>query len=304
MMRSLLAHLRGLCSARRQPQAICQVGSLPQSVPEIASSSKPDNPAGGNSLADLGTKRKVSKEPCGTSAFASQVSSQTCGVWAPGSAVERLLDDVSDIWVGAVVISRHAVGDLYDIEYVDDASREYEVESHELRPRKLRFDLPAEVWTCIGSNLHDHHDICSFETISRMPCAVSQREAQTWWCTAYHEQFRRCGPRCAFAQRAGDGIVATGVDVADCMAVAALGLTPVDRTPWKSRYIEQDRNSKSTWHPEAESAGGGAAPGDAAYGVSGRKSNHPHLDGRLQYGRNALRGMYFDPRLGRMVREG
>jgi len=56
--------------------------------------------------------------------------------WAVGNRVERILDDVSDIWAGATVVAIHDPRqNVYDIRYVDDGSVERRVEGHELRRR-------------------------------------------------------------------------------------------------------------------------------------------------------------------------
>uniref|UniRef100_A0A7S4QB95 Uncharacterized protein n=1 Tax=Alexandrium monilatum TaxID=311494 RepID=A0A7S4QB95_9DINO len=218
--------------------------------------------------------------------------------WAPGSLVERLLDDVSDIWVGAVVLAAHQ-GDIYDVEYPDDGSVERAVEGHELRRRNYRMDLPSEVWVYVAHCFYEKLDICAFEALARMPQAAAQRESKLLWCTAYHERFSRCGPRCTFVR--GSGAVASAKAIAGCVEAADLGLTPVDRMPWKARFAEQERFNTPSWREEAPADA--VTPGDAAYGVSGKKVRHSHLDGRLRYGANALSGWYYDPRLGRMVRE-
>jgi len=224
--------------------------------------------------------------------------------WAPGSLVERLLDDISDIWVGAVVVAARE-GGLYDVEYPDDGSRERDGDGHELRPRNFRMDLPAEVWAYVGLCLYEKADLCAFEALARMPLAASRREAAVLWCTAYHERFSRCGPRCAFVRGSGpEGAAAAVRAIRGCVAAAELGLTPVDRLPWKARYADQERFAAPGWlHGPGSEAAAAAAPGDAAYGVSGKRARYEHLDGRLRYGSNALSGWYFDPRLGRMVRE-
>merc|ERR1712039_496389 len=87
------------------------------------------------------------------------------------------------------------------------------------------------------------------------------------------------------------GSVASIKDVSDCMKAAALGLTPVDNLPWKLRYMEQHLYNKPSLALE-EGSGSPTSPGDAAYGVSGRKAK----------GQDLLKDMFYDPRLGRMVR--
>eukprot|EP00413_Alexandrium_margalefii_P043800 CAMPEP_0204588686 /NCGR_PEP_ID=MMETSP0661-20131031/48757_1 /ASSEMBLY_ACC=CAM_ASM_000606 /TAXON_ID=109239 /ORGANISM="Alexandrium margalefi, Strain AMGDE01CS-322" /LENGTH=91 /DNA_ID=CAMNT_0051598517 /DNA_START=50 /DNA_END=325 /DNA_ORIENTATION=+ len=59
--------------------------------------------------------------------------------WPAMTRVERILDDVSDIWTPAVVIC-HKPGGGYDIEYMDQ-SVERDVNPYELR---LRREQPAD----------------------------------------------------------------------------------------------------------------------------------------------------------------
>jgi len=220
--------------------------------------------------------------------------------WTGGSTVERLLDDVSNIWVGAIVVCGYE-GELYDVEYEADGSTEYGVEGCELRARSFRLDLPSEVWACVGCYFSEKHDLCSFEAVARAPFLASQQEAQGWWCTAYHQRFGRCGPRCAFKRVIGAaGAMDAMRAVASCAFTAALGQTPAERLPWKARFVQQERCS-SNWYDDTRLST--AAPGDGAFRLSGHRISYSHLDGRLQYGETALSGMYFDPRLGHMIRE-
>jgi len=218
--------------------------------------------------------------------------------WARGSTVERLLDDMSNIWVGAIVLCANG-GELYDVEYEADGSIEYGVEGCELRARSFRLDLPTEIWCRVGCYFYEKQDLCSLEVLARASCLASQQEAQGWWCTAYHQRFGRCGPRCAFKRVNGAaGAMAATKAVASCVVTAALGLTPIERQPWKSRFVQQERCS-SSWYDDTR----GPTQDSGAYGLSGHRISYGHMDGRLLYGQNALGGMYFDPRLGRMIRE-
>lgn len=228
--------------------------------------------------------------------------------WVPGDQVERLLDDVSDIWVGAVVLRQSSGRDeLYDVQYVDNGSIEHDVELQELRPRKVRLDLPVEVWTAVGVCLHEKQDLSTFEALGRAAAAAMKQKAQVWWCTAYHERFGRCCGRCTFERGQPSSWKANGEIVTSCLAAAAQGLTPMDRLPWKTRFAEQEMRWKRLhrvhWQSKADEEESGAAPGDVAYGASGKKVNYQNLDGRLRYGNKAQNGMYFDPRLGHMVRD-
>mmetsp|Transcript_13088 Transcript_13088/g.24088 ORF Transcript_13088/g.24088 Transcript_13088/m.24088 type:complete len:299 (-) Transcript_13088:134-1030(-) len=210
--------------------------------------------------------------------------------WKLGAAVERLLDDISNIWLGAEVIAVHD-GDSYDICFVDDGSKEYDVEGCELRARKVRLEMPIEVWESVGSCLHDKQDLCTFQALARTPATASDRQACAWWCTSYHHRFGRCGPRCGFERIAGaEGAVMASRAVAACADAAAQGVSPADKVPWKARYVAQERLSDPRLLPEYTAT---LEPGDVFYGVSGKKVSY----------NSPLKGMFFDPRLGRMVRE-
>jgi len=228
-------------------------------------------------------------------------SSPQVPCWPVGALVERLLDDISDIWVGAEVLRCNDDG-LYDVTYSDNGSVERKVDGSEIRARKARLDLPPEVWTGIGQCFFQKRDLATFETITRSTRAVSLGEKQRWWCRAYHERFGRCGPRCSFERVKGpEGSAAASRAMLLCLAVGTTGRTQVDKKLWKTRYMDQERLIDPV--QLLETPGASAAPGDAAYGVSGRRARHANLDGRLRYGHNAHVGMYFDPRLGHMVRD-
>eukprot|EP00440_Ansanella_granifera_P014998 gb/GFBE01016302.1/.p1 GENE.gb/GFBE01016302.1/~~gb/GFBE01016302.1/.p1 ORF type:complete len:324 (+),score=63.67 gb/GFBE01016302.1/:1-972(+) len=249
-------------------------------------------------------------DACCTAAENSEVTCDSaCRIqrWSLGDPVERLLDDVSDIWAGATVVAVHA-GDgdgpeLYDVAYADNGSVEHEVEGQELRARKVRLDLPSEIWESVGACFFEKQDIASFEALSRNPAAAVREKASLWWSVAYHERFGRCGPRCAFERAlVAEGSQAAVKAVADCVVASALGLTQMERMPWKARYQELEKLTKDNLWGECPPSP--SSPGDAAYSVSGKKVSHGNSDGRLRYGDNALSGVFFDPRLGHMVREG
>lgn len=224
--------------------------------------------------------------------------------WRPGDLVERLLDDVSDIWAGAMVMGSSA-GGLFSVRYEDNGSVEEEVEGQELRTRKMRLNLPVEAWVYIGGCLFEKTDLCAFETITPGAREAQRWRGQGWWCIAYHERFGRCGPRCSFErvtarERCCSG-QATAQIVRACGKEAELGLTAADRKPWKERYAEQERLSNpgmlDTGSPKS-------APGDAAYAEMGLPASGGYSSSgrKVVYG-DALAGWFFDPRLGRMVRE-
>ncbi|CAE8613053.1 unnamed protein product [Polarella glacialis] len=233
-------------------------------------------------------------------------------VEAPGDLVERLLDDVSDIWSGAIIVKAsnrcllQSSIELYDITYADNGSLERDVEVEELRPRKVACDMPSEVWTFVGGCLGEKQDLVAFEALSRNPGTAAREKAHLWWCSVYHRRFGRCGPRCSFSFVSGaEGCAAAAQAVAICVATAILGQTPLDRLSWKARYQDQEVLTKPDWNFGADSNGGTptAAPGDAAYSCSGKKATWMTMDGRLRYGSDAITGSFFDPRLGCMVRE-
>eukprot|EP00405_Crypthecodinium_cohnii_P001753 CAMPEP_0194748976 /NCGR_PEP_ID=MMETSP0323_2-20130528/3167_1 /TAXON_ID=2866 ORGANISM="Crypthecodinium cohnii, Strain Seligo" /NCGR_SAMPLE_ID=MMETSP0323_2 /ASSEMBLY_ACC=CAM_ASM_000346 /LENGTH=90 /DNA_ID=CAMNT_0039663705 /DNA_START=123 /DNA_END=395 /DNA_ORIENTATION=- len=65
--------------------------------------------------------------------------------WPPSTAVDRLLDDVSDIWAAAVVVARKPHG-RYDIQYTDATGNiERDVEFSELRLRCLDAVEPSSL---------------------------------------------------------------------------------------------------------------------------------------------------------------
>jgi len=213
------------------------------------------------------------------------------GHWCVGACVERLLDDVSDIWAGATVVGIDA-GGLYSVAYADDGSVEHQVDGYELRPRKSRLEFPVEVWERIGSCMDGKLELTSFEVIVRRAREAAQEEAKVWWCSAYHDRFGICGPRCKFKRLAGRmGLVLLGETSRQCSKAAAQGLTSVDRKPWKERYSEQERFDIASKNPQKNIKG---TPGDSAYALCGRKVNL----------KNPTEGMFYDPRLGKMVREG
>eukprot|EP00929_Paragymnodinium_shiwhaense_P025893 TRINITY_DN15549_c0_g1_i3.p1 TRINITY_DN15549_c0_g1~~TRINITY_DN15549_c0_g1_i3.p1 ORF type:complete len:357 (+),score=98.49 TRINITY_DN15549_c0_g1_i3:102-1172(+) len=162
--------------------------------------------------------------------------------WLPGEEVERLLDDITDIWLGAEIVSVRDDG-MYDIKYVDNGSVETAVEECELRRRKFRLDFPAEVWEHMGACLHQKLDLCGFEVVARATSAASQRKGENWWCAAYHERFGRCGPRCSFARLEGEaGAEAFRTVVASCQAASSSLSLSAEKVTWKARYIDQEQH--------------------------------------------------------------
>lgn len=224
------------------------------------------------------------------------------GEWIPGDLVERLLDDVSDIWTGAVVREARLEVGLYDIEFCDDHRLEHGVEACELRGRKMSGDFPEELWQRTGQYLSNKRDLCALEMLARTSHAVAKRELQTWWCSAYHYSFNRCSAKCNFKTVFNSaGVFAAAQELLRCRSEASASNSPLARLSWKERYIEHESLSKAK-DKVFEADATNAACLDYRYGISGKKAASD-LDGRIRYGRNARRGFYFDPRLGRMVTE-
>jgi len=211
--------------------------------------------------------------------------------WRPGELVERLLDDISDIWAGASVVASTPTG--YLVRYDDDGSLEHDVDGQELRPRQACLDLPVDVWISIGTCMDTAEDLCSFEVITLASCQAMRRHSQTWWCCAYHHRFGRCGPRCTFEKVVSmEARRAMSVAIQKCLLTAAEGLTTMDRKPWKDRFVEQEKLFRSQQRV-APSLGPSDAAAYGAYTVSGQRIGQktPHA------------GFFYDGRLGRMVRD-
>lgn len=143
--------------------------------------------------------------------------------WPLGAAVERLLDDVSDIWLGAVVVRAHR-GCAYDIVYVDDGALEENVEAAELRCRRQPFDPPAEVWTKACSFLCSPQSLGAIECVAQVPrsAAIIPDDAELWWCIAYHWRYYRCSEHCRLdlaTASAGGAVAASAARraAADCL---------------------------------------------------------------------------------------
>lgn len=155
--------------------------------------------------------------------------------WRPGAAVERLLDDISNIWIGAIV--RSVLSDeMYEIEYLD-GELESGVDGEELRPRRMRLDLPVEVWASVGSCVRGTKDLCAFEQISLASRVCALRGAELWWCIAYHERFRRCGSDCHFNKPQ----VVEGDYTAIIICIEQTRVSVLCKLSWKERYAERQK---------------------------------------------------------------
>lgn len=201
-------------------------------------------------------------------------------IFARGDIVERLLDDVSDIWSGGVILAAHP-GGLYDVKYVDDHTVERSIEAMELRVRSQELNLPAEVWEQTGCYLHDQEELCAFECLSRAARVAAQRSADGWWRTAYHTKFGQCGGACQFE----------GTRRGTCVGPAS------EPRSWKERFRAREHRSV-LWEVEE------ATWDNRAFSTTGQALQYSQIDGRLRYGQNSSNDQHFDPRLGCMVSDG
>mmetsp|Transcript_34137 Transcript_34137/g.98286 ORF Transcript_34137/g.98286 Transcript_34137/m.98286 type:complete len:227 (+) Transcript_34137:104-784(+) len=215
-------------------------------------------------------------------------------LWPPGAMVERLLDDISDIWAGATVLAAYE-GGLYDVQYADDQTVELGVEASELRRRTVEMDLPTEVWVRAGCCLSDKLDLCALDCLVRSAHVAAQHAEQAWWCVAFHERFGRCGCQCKFAPIA---VAAYASAAAQQEATARCLRATGASQSWKERYCARERQNAPCALEEVESAK------NCAFATSGKAVSYHNMDGRLRYGRNNVGDLFFDPRLGCMVADG
>lgn len=290
---ALRIHLRRLCCSRRAVEQLSTLGGL-QKIPEGTQEGALQRDTI-QEVKVLTQAASAGHEVAAADIVAQESTQLHRRLWTVGEPVERLLDDISDIWAGAVIAAVQIAGS-YDISYVDDGSVELGVEGCELRPRKARLDMPAEVWESVGGCLCECRDLCTFEQIAVASCHAMQQNVNYWWCTAFHERFGRCGARCRFDRVGGAfGAKAGTTTVKQCFTDSTLGQTALDRTPWKTRFVEHQRLLDSA-HRVSENVDK-HLPGDKAYSVSGQKVSHADVN-------VSNIGFFFDPRLGRMVREG
>uniref|UniRef100_A0A6T0Y0U4 Uncharacterized protein n=1 Tax=Alexandrium monilatum TaxID=311494 RepID=A0A6T0Y0U4_9DINO len=180
--------------------------------------------------------------------------------WAPGSLVERLLDDVSDIWAGATVLAARE-GDLYDVQYADDQAVEHDVEGCELRKRTVELNMPADVWVRTGSCLSDKLDLCAVDCLARSPHTAAQRAQQAWWCVAFHQRFGRCSFQCEFSPMATAAYAsAAAQQKATAKCLTSTGASRL----WKERYMARERNNAPCSVEETDSVN------NYAYATSGK----------------------------------
>lgn len=220
--------------------------------------------------------------------------------WPVNAQVERLLDDVSDIWIGAIITVAYP-GDVYDITYIDDGTLETDVDGCELRGRSL--SLPGDIWSRTCSFLSDPMVLCFVEESSTEARRTLVEYAEELWCVAYHCRFGRCGPLCPLPNKPHNNPADVGLAAqvaVDCAAkVADPWRAERQKRPWKVKFAERHQDDKKR-ALELE------CPALAAQLVAGDDDGSPtgaFIDDRMRFGRNALRGMYFDQVLGQMVRE-
>lgn len=247
------------------------------------------------------------KSPCETPSTAAPVSpSRYSQTWPPGSKVERLLDDVSDIWTRATVLASHD-GDLYDLEYLDDGTVECAVEGDELRHIVGgASDFPDDLWEHAGCYLGSKEDLAAFERIARAPREAAVQCAQEWWCAAYHANFGRCTAACRFqAVLDESGWRLAAQEMARCSAVAAIDTKEkralrVAGWSWKARFQERDRLQRLAKQVQANANAAKSGAGDARYFTASGLKVQGNLDGLLRFGGKRA-DHYFDPRLGFQV---
>lgn len=231
--------------------------------------------------------------------------------WQPGALVDRLVDDFADMWAGAVVQAAHP-GDVYDIIYVDTGVMEASVDGDELRDRQVPFQLGREFWELIGSFVSDGVQLCAVEQVERTSHKALAPDEQVLWSVLYHCNFGPCGSRCTLKRSCCSDVPEAVRIAAECARIAAdPTLSPLrkQRMPWKKRYAERYMDTRLEAMTKEFGLTGCSAPSFLGDVESGKKSSPNHrshedrLDGRIRFGRDALRGSVFDPMLGKMVAE-
>eukprot|EP00929_Paragymnodinium_shiwhaense_P103970 TRINITY_DN67884_c0_g1_i1.p1 TRINITY_DN67884_c0_g1~~TRINITY_DN67884_c0_g1_i1.p1 ORF type:complete len:370 (-),score=56.29 TRINITY_DN67884_c0_g1_i1:105-1166(-) len=222
--------------------------------------------------------------------------------WHVGALVERVIDDVSDIWTGAVVTA--VDGDCYDIQYADTSATERGVEEDELRDRSPQMLFTAEMWSLTVACVRDAQTLCALECVETGARGASVRAARDVWSVAYHCKFGSCGTRCTLHHADEDGV---DVDLAkqaapECARVAEdPDLSPLSsqRLPWKEKYAKRHLDGLFAKRRDELLLAGYMDDTETSLSPAGS----PQLDGRLLFGRNALKGQVYDGMLGRMIAE-
>ncbi|CAE7362483.1 unnamed protein product [Symbiodinium natans] len=201
------------------------------------------------------------------------------------------------MWIGAVIQAVHP-GDLYDIVYVDTGALELNVEADELRRRCVPCPLGMELWELLCSFASNGTELCALSRVERAARAAAERDAQVLWSILYHSNFGRCGSRCGLERPGQADLMRARPAAAACRAVCAdpaQSPLPRQRLPWKEKYAERFADLRRERLQQKL-----LLPG-APVGTKGRSSQD--LDGRLRFGKDALRGSVYDPMLGKMVSE-
>eukprot|EP00927_Polykrikos_kofoidii_P084798 TRINITY_DN9037_c1_g3_i1.p1 TRINITY_DN9037_c1_g3~~TRINITY_DN9037_c1_g3_i1.p1 ORF type:complete len:240 (+),score=16.79 TRINITY_DN9037_c1_g3_i1:39-758(+) len=216
------------------------------------------------------------------------------GRWAPGDLVDRLLDDVSDIWVGAVVRCAYP-GELYDIVYTDGSDVESGVEGCELRERPEQFSVPGHVWVLLGDFALDPQTLCAIESLARWHRNTAAVASSSWWCSAFHHRLGRCGDGCPLAQGASASSAAI---LCNQLPISESPIAPPSKS-WKERYsLKSGRRKVDT------ALGAPTRETDEVYdkvhgrGEASSTPQGPALDGRIRFGAQCTREQAYDPRYG------
>eukprot|EP00439_Symbiodinium_sp_Y106_P008275 s5623_g1.t1 len=240
------------------------------------------------------------QESAGSDETSLQELSQPYSRWHVGDQVDRLVDDFADMWIGAVVQFVRP-GGLYDIVYVDTGAVETNVEAEELRCRCVPCPLGSELWELLCTFASDGPELCAYSRVERVSRAAAERHGQVLWSILYHSNFGRCGSRCALERPGEADLARARPAAAACRAVCAdpaQSPLPRQRLPWKDKYAERFVDLRREQLLQKLLVPG---PPAAAAGAFGRRGQD--LDGRLRFGKEALRGSVYDPMLGKMVSE-
>eukprot|EP00439_Symbiodinium_sp_Y106_P012224 s5623_g1.t2 len=227
------------------------------------------------------------QESAGSDETSLQELSQPYSRWHVGDQVDRLVDDFADMWIGAVVQFVRP-GGLYDIVYVDTGAVETNVEAEELRCRCVPCPLGSELWELLCTFASDGPELCAYSRVERVSRAAAERHGQVLWSILYHSNFGRCGSRCALERPGEADLARARPAAAACRAVCAdpaQSPLPRQRLPWKDKYAERFVDLRREQLLQKLLVPG---PPAAAAGAFGRRGQD--LDGRLRFGKEALRG--------------
>eukprot|EP00930_Biecheleria_cincta_P098989 TRINITY_DN90644_c0_g1_i1.p1 TRINITY_DN90644_c0_g1~~TRINITY_DN90644_c0_g1_i1.p1 ORF type:complete len:191 (+),score=31.99 TRINITY_DN90644_c0_g1_i1:91-663(+) len=110
--------------------------------------------------------------------------------WRTGALVDRLVDDLADMWLGAVIQTVHP-GHVYDIVYADTGILEKFVEGDELRGRQVPFQLGQEFWEHVVNFAGMGVLLCAVQQVERAAHRAVTRNDQVLWSILYHFNFGR-----------------------------------------------------------------------------------------------------------------